>query len=586
MTYRPPLDDIRFALGQMIGFEALAALPNTTAVDAEMAEAILTEAGKLAAETFAPLNQKGDKEGLKFSNGEVKTPGGFREAYRLYTEGGWNGLCFAEDLGGQNLPFTLSMAVQEMLQSANISLALCTLLNQGAVELLSELATPEQKQKYLPKMVSGDWSGTMNLTEPQAGSDVGAVRCKAWKDGAHYKLQGQKIFISYGEHDLAENIIHLVLARLPDAPPGTKGLSLFLVPKWLDKNQHNDLRCVSIEHKLGQHASPACTLAFGDEGGAYAELIGKENGGIEAMFVMMNNARLAVGIQGLSLCERATQEAAEFARTRVQSRSLGNPKGEPVTIIHHPDVRRMLMVMKSQTEAARLLAYSAGLANDQAKRGKSAEAQAKVDLLTPVVKAWLTDLSNEITSMGVQIFGGMGYVEETGMAQHMRDARVLAIYEGTNGIQANDLLFRKLARDDGKAFFEYLKEIRAAAQAIGTQQRNGAQAIANSLSVSISHLEQAAKHLLTKVKKDADAAALAAASFLRLFAVTAGGGLMAKSAHAALTSAAGKFPHEYLELRVMVARFYAESILPQTAGLLPVILCDHNEVLALPAEQF
>jgi 3-(methylthio)propanoyl-CoA dehydrogenase len=586
MTYRPPLTDIRFTLSQLVGYEALGALPGTTRVDAEMADAILEEAGKLAAESFAPLNQKGDKEGLTFSNGDVKTPGGFRDAYKLYTDGGWNGLCFAEDVGGQNLPFTLSMAVQEMLQSANLSLALCTLLNQGAVELLSEHATEEQKNHYLPNMVSGAWSGTMNLTESQAGSDVGAVRCKAWKHGDHYRLQGQKIFISYGEHDLAENIIHLVLARLPDAPPGTKGLSLFLVPKWLDKNQHNDLRCVSIEHKLGQHASPACTLAFGDEGGAYAELIGKENGGIEAMFVMMNNARLAVGIQGLALCERATQEAAEFARTRVQSRPLNKPKSEPVAIIHHPDVRRMLLTMRAQTEAARALAYTAGLANDQAKRGKNAEAQARVDLLTPVVKAWLTDLSNEITSMGVQVFGGMGYVEETGAAQHMRDARVLAIYEGTNGIQANDLLFRKLVKDEGKAFTAYLKEIRAAAQAISTKDRDDAKAIANSLSVSISHLEQAAKHLLRKAGEDAEVAALAAVPFLRLFAVTAGGGLMAKAAYAALTSAQGKFPHEYLEARVMVARFYAESILPQTAGLLPVILSNQNEVLALPTDQF
>ncbi|MBI3419884.1 MAG: acyl-CoA dehydrogenase, partial [Proteobacteria bacterium] len=454
MTYRPPLDDIRFTLRHLIGFEKLAALPGCAGVNEELADAILEEAGKLAAETFAPLNHKGDKQGLRFANGEVKTPDGSRQAYQHYVEGGWNGLCFTEEHGGQNLPFTLAMAVQEMLQSANLSLALCTLLNQGAVELLSEHGTDAQKKLYLPRLVSGYWTGTMNLTEPQAGSDVGAVRCKARKDGAHYRVQGQKIFISYGEHDLSENIIHLVLARLPDAPPGTKGLSLFLVPKLLvnangSLGERNDVICASIEHKLGQHASPACTLAFGDKGGAYAELVGKENGGIEAMFVMMNNARLGVGIQGLALCERATQEAAEFARTRVQSRPINNPKTDPVTIIHHPDVRRMLMLMKAQTEAARALAYSAGLAADQAKRGKDAAAQARVDMLTPIVKAWLTDLSNEITSLGVQVFGGMGFVEETGAAQHMRDARVLAIYEGTNGIQANDLLFRKLARDGG-----------------------------------------------------------------------------------------------------------------------------------------
>jgi alkylation response protein AidB-like acyl-CoA dehydrogenase len=587
MTYRPPLEDIRFVLREAVGYGRLSALPGCEGVNEELSSAILEEAGKLAAETFAPINFKGDRQGLRFTNGEVKTPDGSKEAYKLYAEGGWNGLCFPEDIGGQNLPFTLAMAVQEMLQAANVSLSLCGLLNQGAVELLNEHGTPEQKEKYLPQLVSGHWTGTMNLTEPQAGSDVGAVRCKAWKDGNHYRVQGTKIFISYGEHDLADNIIHLVLARLPDAPAGTKGLSLFLVPKFtVPENKKNDVRCVSIEHKLGQHASPACTLSFGDDGGAYAELVGRENGGIEAMFVMMNNARLNVGIQGLALCERATQEAAEFARGRVQSRPMGNPKAEPVTIIHHPDVRRMLLTMKAQTMAARALAYTAGLAADEAKRTDDPNAQARVDLLTPIVKAWLTDLSNEITSMAIQVYGGMGFVEETGIAQHMRDARVLSIYEGTNGIQANDLLFRKLIRDNGKALGDYVKEMRDAAESLKAQPGDDAAAIHYGLSLSINHVEEAVKHLLLKTKEDVESAALAAVPFLRLVAVTAGGAQMARLADAAMKGLVQRENTGFLEAKLITARFYAESILPQTAGLLPLVMKAQRGVLALPEDRF
>jgi alkylation response protein AidB-like acyl-CoA dehydrogenase len=591
--YTPPLNDIRFVLNHLIGLEKLAALPGCDQVSEDLVSAILEEAGKLAAESFAPLNQKGDKEGLKFFNGEIKTPAGSKEAYQLYVEGGWNGLPFEEAHGGQGLPFTLAIAVQEMLQSANLSLALCTLLNQGAIELLAAHGTQTQQKKYLPKMVSGAWSGTMNLTEPQAGSDVGAVRSKAWKEGDGYRVQGQKIFISYGEHDLSENIIHLVLARLPDAPAGTKGLSLFLVPKILVKNdgslgEKNDARCVSIEHKLGQHASPACTMAFGDKGGAVAELVGRENGGIEAMFVMMNNARLGVGIQGLALCERATQEAAQFARERVQSRPIQNPKAEPVKIIDHPDVRRMLLTMRSQTQAARALAYGAAFAADQAKRGKDAEAQARVDLLTPIVKSWLTDLANEITSMGVQVYGGMGFVEETGVAQHMRDARVLAIYEGTNGIQANDLLFRKVVRDGGKALSVYVSEMQAIVKALRQEKGDDAATIGNYLAIAIDHVERATTHLLKAAKEDMQVAALAASPYLRLCATTAGGAEMGKlflAANAALREGS-VFPASELEATIIRARFYAESILPLTGGLLPVILAPQTGVLGLLPEQF
>ena len=590
MTYTPPINDILFVLTRLIGIKKLAALPGFDSVSDDLTRSILEEAGKLAAGTFAPLNHAGDKQGLKFSNGTVKMPDGFAAAYQEYVDGGWNGLSFGEDIGGQGLPATLAMPVQEMLQTANLSLALCTLLNQGAIELLSVHGTEAQKKLYLPKMVSGAWSGTMNLTEPQAGSDVGAVRCKAVKDGNHYTISGQKIFISYGEHDMAENIVHLVLARLPDAPEGTKGLSLFLVPKFLVNadgtlGARNDAFAISIEHKLGQHASPTCTMAYGDKGHCYAELVASENRGIEAMFVMMNNARIGVGVQGLALCERSMQHAAEFARTRIQSKPLktNTQKGadKPVTIIAHPDVRRMLMMMKSQTEAARALAYSAVFAID-------AEAQERVELLTPIVKAWITDLSNELTSTAVQVFGGMGFVEETGAAQHMRDARVLAIYEGTNGIQANDLVFRKLARDDGKAFNAYVAEMKDIARAIAAENGDDAAAIAASLNASLDHLEKAAAYLLPLAKTDMNAAAFAAVPFLRLFAVTAGGARLAESALIANKElkAPQDFSVDFLESKLITARFYAESILPQTAGLLPVIMAKQHGVMTMPENWF
>jgi alkylation response protein AidB-like acyl-CoA dehydrogenase len=578
MTYTAPITDILFVLKRLIGFKKLN-------LGDDLAQSILEEAGKLAAQTFAPLNHSGDKQGLKFENKTITMPTGFAAAYKEYVNGGWNGLPFAESVGGMGLPSTLGMAVQEMLQSANLSLALCTLLNQGAIELLNEHGTDAQKQTYLPNMVTGAWTGTMNLTEPAAGSDVGAVRCKAWKEGATYRVQGQKIFISYGEHDMAENIIHLVLARLPDAPAGTKGLSLFLVPKFLVNTDgtlgsRNDAYAISIEHKLGQHSSPTCTMAYGDAGGAIGELIGKENGGIEAMFVMMNNARIGVGIQGLALCERAMQHAAHFARTRVQSKPLGRAD-KPVTIINHPDVRRMLMTMKAQVEAARALAYSAGFAMDT-------DDQPRIDLLTPIVKAWLTDLSNELTSIAVQIFGGMGFVEETGAAQHMRDARVLAIYEGTNGIQANDLVFRKLAKDDGKTFNIYVAEMRSIAHAVAAEHGDDVASIAEHLNLSLDHLQTAATHLLKTAKADMNAAAFAAAPFLRLFAVTAGGARMAESALHAMheLKAPQDFSPDFLESKIITARFYAESILPQTAGLLPVILAKQHGVMTMPEDWF
>lgn len=595
--YKPPLEDILFNLDRMIGLQMIAGLKGFEAVSDDLVASVLDEAGKLAAETFAPLNHSGDKEGLKFSAGRVTMPKGFRQAYQLYVDGGWNGLCFPEAAGGQGLPFSLAMPVQEMLQTANLSLALCTLLNQGAIELLLAHGSEAQKAKYIPQMMTGAWTGTMNLTEPQAGSDVGAVACKARKDGAHYRITGQKIFISYGGHDMAENIIHLVLARLPDAPAGTKGLSLFLVPQKMVKDdgtlgEDNDVRVVSLEHKLGQHASPTCTMAYGDKGGAYGELVGREGGGIEAMFVMMNNARIGVGVQGLALCECALQGAASYARTRIQSKPLVKGIDKPVAIIHHPDVRRMLMTMKAQTEAARSLAYSAALAIDVAHAGNDEAArkaaQIRVDLLTPLVKGWITDLANEITSLGVQVFGGMGYVEETGAAQHMRDARVLAIYEGTNGIQAADLVFRKLARDEGAALKAYLAECRAMADTLKKETGDDAAALAGALKLSLQHAEKAAEHILKTLKQDVNVAAFASAPFLRLLSTTAGGAMMAKAMQLALTDMKkpGTFSPAFLESKIITARFYGESILPQTAGLLTTIEASQRGVLTLPEAAF
>ncbi len=444
--YAAPLADMRFALTEIAGIDEIARLPGCEQASPDVVDAVLEEAGKLAGGVLAPLNRIGDRQASRLENGVVRTPDGFKEAYAKYVEGGWNALPFPPEHGGQGLPMALSTAVFEMWNSANMGFALCPLLNVGAVEALHAHGTQEQKQVYLPKLVSGEWTGTMNLTEPQAGSDVGALRTRAVRDGDGYRITGQKIFITYGEHDMAANIVHLVLARLPDAPPGTRGISLFLVPKFLvdadgKLGQRNDVRCVSLEHKLGIHASPTCVLAYGDNGGAVGFLIGEENRGMECMFTMMNNARLNVGLQGVAIAERAYQQARDFARQRVQSRPVTATSGDTYPIIHHPDVRRMLLSMRAQTEAMRALAYYTAGAIDRARHYPDSEARAaqqrRVDLLIPVVKAWSTDLGVEIASTGVQVHGGMGFIEETGAAQHLRDARIAPIYEGTNGIQAS-----------------------------------------------------------------------------------------------------------------------------------------------------
>jgi len=455
--YRAPLADMQFILHELIPFSTINSLPAYQEVSDDLVNTILEEASKFAGEVLGPLNWTGDQEGCSYSEGAVKTPQGFKAAYQQYIEAGWISLAANSDFGGQGLPITLATPVNEMWHSANMAFMLCPMLTAGAIEAIEHHASSDQQALYLPPLVSGQWAGTMNLTEPSAGSDLSAVSSKAIPNGDHYLISGTKIFITYGEHDFTENIIHLVLARLPDAPPGVKGISLFIVPKFLvntdgSLGKRNDVQCVSIEHKLGIHASPTAVMSFGETGGAIGYLVGEANRGLEYMFTMMNNARLAVGLEGVAIAERAYQQAAQYARERVQGKVP--QKTDKLPILHHADVQRMLMLMKTQTEAMRALAYIAAAQSDLAQKHPDASvrdaSQKRVDLLTPIVKAWSTEQAIEIASLGVQVHGGMGYIEETGAAQHLRDARITTIYEGTTGIQAGDLLGRKIVRDEGQ----------------------------------------------------------------------------------------------------------------------------------------
>jgi 3-(methylthio)propanoyl-CoA dehydrogenase len=593
--YIAPLADMRFALQEIAGIGEIASLPGCEQASDDLVDAVLEEAGKLAGGVLAPLNRAGDEQGSRLENGVVRTPEGFKDAYRHYVEGGWNALPFAPEHGGQGLPIAVATAVAEMWNSANMSFALCPLLNVGAVEALTAHGSPEQQRLYLPKLISGEWTGTMNLTEPQAGSDVGALRTRAVREGEHYRIAGQKIFITYGEHDMAENIVHLVLARLPDAPPGTKGISLFLVPKFMvgtdgSLGQRNDVRCVSLEHKLGIHASPTCVLAYGDNGGAIGFLVGEENRGMECMFTMMNNARLNVGLQGVAIAERAYQQARDFARQRVQGRPVTAKAAGAHPIIHHPDVRRMLLLMRAQTEAMRALAYYAAGAIDRARHHPDLAArerqQRRVDLLIPAVKAWCTDLGVEIASLGVQVHGGMGFIEETGAAQHLRDARIAPIYEGTNGIQANDLVGRKLLRDRGAAAGELIAEMRDIGRALADEPGEDLAALARPLAAALDAVERATEWMVDHGESDPPRALAGAVPYLKQLATVAGGWLMAKSALAAtarLRARAGDAG--FNEAKLVSARFYAEHVLPAAPALLPAIT-GGGTVMAFDLDRF
>jgi alkylation response protein AidB-like acyl-CoA dehydrogenase len=577
--------------------EPITALPGHEDVSEELAAAILEEAGKFAGGVLSPLNVVGDREGARWMDGEVHTAPGWKEAYGQFCAGGWHALSCSTEFGGQGLPRVVSSLAEEMWNGANVAFAVGIMLTRGAIEALELCGSEAQKVMYLPRLVSGEWTGTMNLTEPQAGSDLSAVRSKAvpQSDGS-YKVHGQKIFITYGEHDLTPNIVHLVLARTPGAPEGVKGISLFVVPKFLvnrdgSLGRRNDVRCVSIEHKLGIHASPTAVLAFGDNEGATGWLVGDENRGLEYMFIMMNAARYSVGLEGVGLCERAYQRARDYARGRLQGGELGGKSREKVAIVRHPDVRRMLLEMKSRTESLRALAsvvaaemdIAHGHPDEEARR----ESQAFVNLMIPVVKGWSTETSVHVTSLGVQVHGGMGYIEETGAAQHLRDARITPIYEGTTGIQAVDLIGRKIARDGGQAAKKVLREMGAVQeQLMGTGAPDHA-ALATRLSAGITALRQCVEFVVDQNDRNPKAAAAGAVPMLELFGTVAGGWQMARSALAAHSRLQqGDSDAEYLQAKQLCARFYGDHVLSRAPALAETVLRGADAVLAYPEEQF
>ncbi|WP_194743301.1 acyl-CoA dehydrogenase C-terminal domain-containing protein [Thermaurantiacus tibetensis] len=593
MDYRAPISEQRFVLETVADIGGLAALPGFEAATPDLVDAVLEEAGKLASGVFAPLNAVGDREGARIADGVVTLPEGFREAFRAYAEGGWVGLNAAPDWGGQGLPFALACAVQEQVTAANMAFSLCPMLTLGAIEALQAHASDEQKRLYLKPLVEGRWTGTMNLTEPQAGSDVGALRTSATPAGdGSWRIKGSKIYITWGEHDLAENIVHLVLARTPGAPAGTRGISLFLVPKLLvnpdgSLGARNDVRAVSLEHKLGIHASPTCTMAFGDRDACVGYLVGAENAGMRAMFTMMNHARINVGLQGIGIASRAFQAALAHARERVQSAKFGSPSRAPVRIIEHADVRRMLMTVKALSEAARAIAYLNAAAVDRAHAEpdpqRRADAQGLADLLTPVTKAFATDIGVEAASLALQVFGGMGYVEETGAAQHYRDSRIAPIYEGTNGIQALDLVGRKLGQDGGRHWRALLQRERLFLKGLPSSGDLGA--IRPYAEDALEALQTAAVWMAgNEGEKLADTAA-GATPFLRMFGLTIGGTLLARQAAEALRRLeAGEGDPAFLRAKVATARFYAEQILPAAPALLGPITRGAEMLYAIPEE--
>jgi alkylation response protein AidB-like acyl-CoA dehydrogenase len=569
VTYRAPLADIGFALKHGTAFSSALDEGLFGDLTMDVVEAVLAEAGRLAGEVIAPLNRIGDTFGTPFKDGAVTTAPGWKEAYKTWREGGWNGLAAPAEWGGQALPQSINIACIEMWNAAAMAFAVGPLLTIAAIDALHAHGSEQLKRIYLEKMVTGEWTGTMQLTEPQAGSDVGALRTRAERAADDtYRIKGQKIFITYGEHDLTENIIHFVLARLPDAPPGTRGISLFLVPKFLPNadgapGKRNDVRAHSVEHKLGIHGSPTCTMILGDEGGAVGFLIGEENAGMACMFTMMNRARLAIGVQGVGIAEAATQQALAYARERKQGRTPGMKATESAALIAYPDVKRMLLTMRALTGAARAICYSTAMALDRSERSADAAARKaahdRLSLLTPVAKAFSTDIANEVTSLGIQVHGGMGFIEETGAAQLFRDARIAAIYEGTNGIQAIDLVTRKLPLSGGDAVAAHLKELRGIVDAVSASNDPAFGWTSTRLSEALDSLTRATQWFQNG--KDADAALAGASPYLRLFGITTGGCYLAQQALAA--SRLG----EAAQPRLALARFFAENFAVQAGGL-------------------
>jgi alkylation response protein AidB-like acyl-CoA dehydrogenase len=577
--YTPPLDDIRFTLDHLCDLDGLAALEPFAHADPDTVHEVLAEVARFMADVVGPLNANSDEQGLELTDdNRVITPDGFKEAYAKYVEYGYGAIAFDPEYDGGGFPQLVGVVTQEMITSACLSFSMAPLLTQGGIEMPSEHADDEQKAAYLPKMITGEWSGTMNLTESQAGSDVGALTTRAVPAGdGSYRITGTKIFISFGEHDMADNIVHLVLARTPDAPPGTKGISCFIVPKFLldedgDPGVRNDVTCVSIEHKMGINASPTCTLSFGDDGeGAVGYLIGEENQGMRYMFTMMNTARLAVGLQGLSLAERATQQAVEFAHERRQGTAVGAPKGEQSLIVEHPDVRRMLLTMRAQVEAMRGVMYHNAQAIDFARHHPDADErrrwQETADLFTPLSKAWGTDLGCEITSINIQVHGGMGYVEETGAAQHFRDARIAPIYEGTNGIQAMDLVGRKLPMRGGGVITDHLDTMAGTAEALTTAGGDLA-GLGEMLAAGVDAGREVTTWMLENGFEDPNDALAGSVPFLRLLGIITGGWIHARAALAATAAIAeGDGDTDFLKGRLATARFYGDHILPEAQSL-------------------
>ena len=574
--YQAPLQDHSFILHQLLGADALGGCPAYADYSVELADAVLAESARLAQDILAPLNPSGDREGCRLSDtGTVSAPAGFKEAYQQFMQGGWPQLRARVEDGGQGAPLALATAAQETWASANLAFKLCPMLTYGAVHALTHCATAELRARFLPKMVTGEWSGTMVLTEPQAGSDLGLIRTRAVPDGGQYRIFGQKIFITWGEHDFTENIIHLVLARIEGAPAGVRGISLFVVPKILVQEDgslggRNDVRCTGLEHKLGIHASPTCALSFGERDGAIGYLVGEANRGLEYMFIMMNAARLGVGLQGYAVAERAFQQAADYARNRLQG-SLGKSPG-PAPIIEHPDVRRMLLTMKSGIEAMRALtlytAWQLDLAAEHQDTAARAAAQARGDLLIPIVKGWCTEFGAELTSLGLQVHGGMGFIEDTGAAQLLRDVRITAIYEGTTGIQANDLLGRKLTRDRGAAMMALLAEARG--ELAAPVPHAVAEAVRVAALEGIETLDAATASLLQQgAAAPADALAVAV-PYLELAGVALGGWLMARAARLAAAGLAGA-ERAFCEAKLATARFYSVQVLPRVFALSRVV---------------
>ncbi len=595
--YRAPLADIRFVLHDLAGLEQVITLPGYEEATPDVVDAILDEAAKFATEVISPLNTVGDREGsVRQDDGSVKTPPGFKDAYVQFCANGWNGLTKSTEFGGQGLPILVGTACEEMWHAANLAFNLCAMLTQGAIESIEIAGSTELKAKFLPQMVAGTWSGTMNLTEPQAGSDLAAVRTKAvpQPDGT-YRLHGQKIFITYGEQDYTENIIHLVLARTPSAPEGVKGISLFLVPKVNVSDDgslgsRNDVLCTSLEHKLGIHASPTAVLAYGEHGGATGYLVGEESRGLEYMFIMMNLARFSVGLEGVGISERAYQRAVAYARERVQGRPVGEG-ARGATIIEHPDIRRMLMTMRASVEATRAVAYVVAAAQDNALRHPDAAArkrhQSFVDFMIPIVKGWCTETAQQVAYLGIQVHGGMGFIEETGAAQHYRDARITTIYEGTTGIQANDLIGRKTARDGGVQARSIAAEIAKLAVELEAHPNPDLEAIGAQLKRAASAAAKAVDWVVPAYGRNTRVAHAGAVPYLELWGIVVGGWQLGRAALvAARQLAAGAGDAKFLSAKIHTARFYADYLLPRAAGLAHTVTEGGESALAIGAEQF